>query len=139
MKQSVKVLTMLFVFVLMIAAFAAPASAGEAAANADACTMFYMGAVHGINGERLGLPRELPVDVYLNGAYAFTFEFKGTYRTILPAGDYLITINLAGTQTELASLELRGVPGCVKMLLFAELYNGAPRLIPGFTELYPPK
>jgi hypothetical protein len=52
--------------------------------------------LHGIRGQDLGLPAELPVDVYVNNALAIEdFVFGGQVTVDLPAGTYAITITLA--------------------------------------------
>ena len=45
---------------------------------------------HDINGRSLGYDKALPVDVFVNGGYAFTFEFGDSISTQLPAGAYSI-------------------------------------------------
>jgi hypothetical protein len=59
---------------------------------------------HNINGRSLGLEKDLPVDVYVNGGYAFTFSFGETVKTFLPAGVYSIEVKLEGTGTVVMSL-----------------------------------
>ena len=96
MKQGKKFLFAL-IAVLMLVATMAPAAFAAESQDLNQCKDFYLLAAHGINGSRLGLDLELPVDVYVNGGYAFTFEFKDTVKAKLPAGEYTITVNLKDT------------------------------------------
>jgi len=51
---------------------------------------------HSVNGTGLGLPKALPVNVYLNGNLAISgFEFGDKVETSLRAGSYTITVTLA--------------------------------------------
>ena len=88
----------------MLVATMAPAAFAAESQNLDQCKEFYLLAAHGINGERLGLDQELPVDVYVNGGYAFTFQFKDKVKAKLPVGEYTITVNLARTDTQVIQL-----------------------------------
>jgi hypothetical protein len=138
MKQVWKYVAALLVVVVMLGAASAPAMAGEMPPppTDGKCEFFHLGAVHSINGERLGLPMALPVDVYVNGGYAFTFEFKDTVGPVmLPAGRYTVTVNLAGTDTQVMSLGPVDIPGCVKVVVVAKLINGVPTLVPKITQL----
>jgi hypothetical protein len=136
MKFTKKAFIAVVAVLMMLTAFAPAAFAREATPPAeDSCDMFYLGAVHGINGEKLGLERELPVDVYVNGNFAFSFEFKDRVQAKLPAGEYTITVNLADTQTQVMSLGPVEIPGCVKVVVKAKLVNGTPTLIPSIREL----
>jgi hypothetical protein len=50
---------------------------------------------HSINGRSLGLPKALPVNVFINGGLAIPgFEFGDKVVTELPAGTYTITVEL---------------------------------------------
>lgn len=42
----------------------------------DYSETFNLDVFHNINGRSLGLERDLPVDVYVNGNPAFTFSFR---------------------------------------------------------------
>lgn len=59
---------------------------------------------HRINGQPLGLDRDLPVDVYANGVYAFTFEKADDVSLDLAGGEYWFEVKLAGTPTTVLSL-----------------------------------
>ena len=51
---------------------------------------------HSVNGTSLGLPKALPVNVYINGSMAISgFEFGDKIETSLRAGTYTITVTLA--------------------------------------------
>lgn len=50
---------------------------------------------HSINGQRLGLTKALPVNVFINGTLAIAnFRFGDSISTSLPAGNYTITVEL---------------------------------------------
>ena len=132
MKRGSYILAALLAVFVMFSAVVPAAFAGDNGQKPPAgeCGEFYLQAVHGINGEKLGLDKELPVDVYVNGAKAFTFEFKDTVGPVkLPAGEYKITVNLAGTDTEVMSLGPTKIPGCVKVVVLAKLVDGTPTLL----------
>lgn len=76
---------------------------------------------HRINGRSLGLPKDLPVDVYVNGGLAFTFEFGDVIETSLPAGSYSIAVKLAGTDTTVMSLNAGEIPAGVSVAIRATL------------------
>jgi hypothetical protein len=51
---------------------------------------------HSVNGTSLGLPKALPVNVYINGNMAISgFEYGDKIETSLRAGSYTITVTLA--------------------------------------------
>jgi len=134
MKRAWKFAAALVAIALMFSAFVTPAFAGTRP-PVD-CKSIYIVAAHGINGERLGLPKALPVDVYVNGGYAFTFKYKETVGPIkLPAGNYKITVNLAGTQTQVMSLGPVEIPGGVNVTVVAKLVKGVPTLLPKIRQL----
>ena len=76
---------------------------------------------HNINGQSLGLEKELPVDVYVNGDYAFTFEFGDSFSASLPEGNYSIDVNLAGTDITVMSLGSTDIPAGVDVNIKAKL------------------
>ena len=76
---------------------------------------------HNINGRSLGLEKELPVDVYVNGGYVFTFSFGESFSASLPAGSYSISVKLAGTNLEVMSLGSTEIPGGVDVAIRATL------------------
>ena len=79
---------------------------------------------HNINGRSLGLDKELPVDVYVNGEEAFSFSFGESVSTQLPAGNYLIEVKLAGTDTVVMSLGPTDIPAGVSVSIRATLGAG---------------
>lgn len=98
----------------------------SASANND---QFDLTVKHGINGTSLGLDKELPVDVYVNEQYAFTFSFKDSVSTSLPAGNYFIEVKLAGTDTTVMSLGPTDIPAEVDVDIKAKLSaNKTPAL-----------
>ena len=76
---------------------------------------------HNINGRSLGLEKELPVDVYVNDNYAFTFEFKQDFSAPLPAGEYTFEVKLAGTDTTVMSFGPAEIPSGVDVNVKAKL------------------
>ncbi len=130
MKLGWKVLSVLVLFGLAFGLAASPAFA-KVDQPGKFCdpNNFYVQVKHGINGERLGLPMELPVDVYINGDLAIPgFEFGDLVKTMLPAGEYDISVTLAGTDTEVMSLSA-DIPGCNKVSIVARLVQGTPTLV----------
>ena len=76
---------------------------------------------HNINGRSLGLEKELPVDVYVNGGYVFSFEFGESFSAELPAGNYFIEVKLAGTEIVVMSLGPTDIPAGVSVAIRATL------------------
>lgn len=129
MKLGWKVLSIMVLFGLVFGLAATPAFAKERPGKFCDPNNFYVTVKHGINGERLGLPMELPVDVYINGDLAIPgFEFGDSVKTMLPAGAYDISVTLAGTDTEVMSLSA-DIPGCSKVSIVARLVQGTPTLV----------
>jgi hypothetical protein len=142
MKHAWKFASVLLALAIMFSALATPAFAGTKPPPPPdgKCESFILLAIHGINGKPLGLPKELPVDVYVNGGYAFTFEFKDAVGPLtLPAGEYTITVNLAGTETQVMSLGPVNIPGCTKVVVKARLVDGVPTLVAKVWDLTKPK
>lgn len=98
------------IVVLAVVALLALAALAPAASAADP-GYFDLTVKHRIDGDpianQLGIPvdGQLPVDVYVNGAKAFTFELGDTVKTQLPAGVYNIDVKLAGTNVTVLSLD----------------------------------
>jgi len=90
----------------------------SASAQSDS---FNLTVKHGINGNSLGLEKDLPVDVYVNGEKAFTFSFKDVINTSLPAGEYSIMVKLANTDIVVMSLGPVNIPGDVDVSIRAKL------------------
>ena len=108
----------LFAAVIAIA-FAFAFSPSPVQANGEGS--FDLNVRHNINGRSLGLDKSLPVDVYVNGNYAFTFSFRDRIATSLPAGTYTITVFLAGTDTQVMSLGPVEIPAGANVSILATL------------------
>jgi CRISPR/Cas system-associated exonuclease Cas4 (RecB family) len=89
--------------------------------QADAHETFDLYVKHNINGRSLGMAKELPVDVYVNGDMAFSFEFGDSVSTSLPAGEYDIEVKLAGTEIVVMSLLDAEIPAGVSVSIRATL------------------
>ncbi|UCD97592.1 MAG: DUF4397 domain-containing protein [Chloroflexota bacterium] len=115
--------------VLFVTAFSAPqaeASSGE----------FNLDVAHLINGKDLGLDKELPVDVYVNGQLTIpTFTFGERISTSLPAGWYTITVYLKdGTPLPSMTVGPVNIPAGVDVSINARLENDTPVLKVKATE-----
>lgn len=103
------------IVVLAVVALLALAALAPAASAADP-GYFDLTVKHRIDGDpianQLGIPvdGQLPVDVYVNDAKAFTFELGDTVKTQLPAGTYDIDVKLAGTNVTVLSLAGADIP-----------------------------
>ena len=117
MKKSLKFSVILSVFAIAIAFNPTPVKAGGH-------DFFDLTVKHNINGISLGLDKELPVDVFVNGGYAFTFTFGKTVETSLPAGNYFIEVKLAGTDTVVMSYGPGDIPEDVDVMIKAQLSGG---------------
>jgi hypothetical protein len=110
-------LSMFTVIVAIAFAFAfSPSSVVQADAHE-----FDLYVKHNINGRSLGFEKELPVDVYVNGGYAFSFNFGESFSASLPAGEYYIEVKLAGTETVVMSLGPTEIPAGVDVSIRATL------------------
>jgi hypothetical protein len=89
--------------------------------QADGHETFDLYVKHNINGRSLGLEKELPVDVYVNGGKAFSFEFGESFSAELPAGNYFIQVKLAGTEIVVMSLGPTDIPAGVDVTIRATL------------------
>ena len=95
---------------------------------------------HLINGTDLGLDKELPVNVFVNGALAIPdFRFGETIMTQLPAGEYLITVQLLdGTPLPSMDLGRIDIPADVDVTIKALLdYEGTPYLNASIADRIP--
>lgn len=92
----------------------------------DSNGTFNLDVFHNINGRslQLGLDKELPVDVYVNGNNAFTFSFGESFSDSLPAGEYDIEVKLAGTDFVVMSLYDAEIPAGVNVVIRATLGAG---------------
>lgn len=114
-----RIVVLAVVALLAMAAFA-PAASAAGHGNFD------LTVKHRINGNpianQLGIDvdRELPVDVYVNGDKAFTFELGDTVKTQLPADTYNIEVKLAGTNVTVLSLYGAEIPEDVSVEIIAK-------------------
>lgn len=109
----------LFATIIAIAAvFAFGSSAVMANGESETFDLYVK---HNINGRSLGLEKALPVDVYVNGGYVFTFSFGESFSAQLPAGTYAIEVKLAGTGTTVMSLGSTDIPAGVAVTIRATL------------------
>ena len=102
-------------------AFAFAFSATPAQASSDTFDIYVK---HNINGRSLGLEKALPVDVYLNGDYAFTFSFGESFSASLPADTYFIEVKLADTNTTVMTLGPADIPAGADVNIKAKLSAG---------------
>jgi hypothetical protein len=65
---------------------------------------FNLNIKHGINRTSLGLDKDIPLDVYINGNKDFTFSFKENSLASLPAGRYFIEMKPANTNITVMKL-----------------------------------
>lgn len=107
--------------------FAAAFSVPQASANSG---QFNVDVAHLINGKNLGLDKELPVDVYINGNLAIPyFTFGEKISTSLPAGTYTITVTLTdGTPLPSMTVGPVQIPSGTDVSIKARLDNGTPVL-----------
>jgi len=106
---------------VFVVAFAFAFSATPAQASSDTFDIYVK---HNINGRSLGLEKALPVDVYLNGGYAFTFSFGESVSTSLPADTYFIEVKLADTNTTVMTLGPADIPAGADVTIRATLSGG---------------
>jgi hypothetical protein len=91
MKKLISLKNMTIVGIVAALMFVTAFSAMPAKASSD----FNLDVTHLINGNDLGLDRDLPVDVYINGSLAIPdFRFGEKIETSLSAGWYTITVFL---------------------------------------------
>jgi hypothetical protein len=106
-----------------LSTFGEPTLAVSASETFEPASTFDVVVSHKINGQRLGLPKALPVNVYINGALAIPdFRFGQKVETSLPAGEYTITVTLLdGTPLETMTVGPVDIPGGVQVNLNAKL------------------
>jgi hypothetical protein len=97
--------------------------AGASPAEMPSDGTFDITVRHSINGRSLGLPKALPVNVYLNGTPAISgFEFGDKVQTSLRAGTYTITVTLAdGTPLPSMTLSNVEIPAGAEVIINAKL------------------
>lgn len=116
-----RVIVLAIVALLAVAALAPAVSAAEPG-------NFDLTVKHRINGEPLGLDRDLPVDVYVNGGLAIPgFELSDTVETELPGGTYSVMVKLAGTDVTVLQLGPVDIPAGADVEIMAKR-TGAPGL-----------
>jgi hypothetical protein len=100
---------------LFVTAFSAQPAAASSNFNLD--------VTHMINGNDLGLDRQLPVDVYINGSLAIpNFTFGEKVETSLSAGWYTITVFLTdGTPLPSMTVGPVNIPAGVDVSVKARL------------------
>ena len=109
---------------VLFGAFSAPS------ASASSGT-FNLMVFHGINGNDLGLDKDLPVNVFANGSLAVPgFEFGESVSTSLASGDYTFTVELLdGTPLPSMTLGPVRIPAGVDVDVKARLDDaGTPYL-----------
>lgn len=102
----------------------------EASETAPMVRTFDVTVRHSINGRSLGLPKALPVNVFINGALAIPeFEFGDKVETKLPAGTYTITVELLdGTPLPSMTVGPVTVEAGSDLIFNAKLEAGAPSI-----------
>jgi len=103
----------------------------QAAESMPVTNDFKVKVRHNINGRDLGLPRSLPVNVYINGVLVIPgFEYGDTVEATLPSGNYTITVTLLdGTPLPTMVIENAEIPGGASLAIKARLdANGVPFL-----------
>ena len=108
---------------LAVVALLAVAAIAPAAVAADEGN-FDLTVKHRINGNPLGLERQLPVDVYVDGGLAIEdFMLSDKVKTQLPAGDYFIEVKLANTETVVLDLQTGEVPEGANVEIIAKRFG----------------
>lgn len=111
------------IVLLAVVALLAVAAIAPAAVAADEGN-FDLTVKHRINGNPLGLERQLPVDVYVDGGLAIDdFMLSDTVKTQLPAGDYFIEVKLANTDTVVLDLQTGNVPEGANVEIIAKRFG----------------
>jgi len=111
------------IVLLAAVALLAVAAIAPAAVAADEGN-FDLTVKHRINGNPLGLERQLPVDVYVDGGLAIEgFMLSDTVKTQLPAGDYYIQVKLANTETVVLDLQTGDVPEGANVEIIAKRFG----------------
>lgn len=102
----------------------------KAEESAPAMNTFDVTVKHSINGRSLGLPKALPVNVYINGALAIPgFEFGDKVSTKLASGTYTITVELLdGTPLPSMTVGPVFVDADADLVFNAKLQAGIPSI-----------
>lgn len=111
------------IVLLAVVALLAVAAIAPAAVAADEGN-FDLTVKHRINGNPLGLERQLPVDVYVDSGLAIEdFILSDTVKTQLPAGDYYIEVKLTNTKTVVLDLQTGEVPEGANVEIIAKRFG----------------
>jgi hypothetical protein len=121
--KQIEIMTKLFKSSIIFSVFAIAFAFNPTLVKADG-HLFDLTVKHNINGVSLGLDKDLPVDVYANGGYLFTFTFGETVEASFPEGNYFIEVKLAGTETVVMSFGPGDIPGGVDVMIKAKLSAG---------------
>jgi hypothetical protein len=107
-----------------------PILSASVAESMMASNTFDVTVKHSINGRSLGLPKALPVNVFINGALAIPgFEFGDKVVTALPAGTYTITVELLdGTPLPSMTVGPVDVSAGADLIFNAKLQAGTPSI-----------
>ena len=102
----------------------------KAEESAQAMNTFDVTVKHSINGRNLGLPKALPVNVFINGALAIPgFEFGDKVATKLASGTYTITVELMdGTPLPSMTVGPVFVEADADLVFNAKLQAGTPAI-----------
>lgn len=121
---------------VMAAVLAVTFGIGVGPALAAGHDTFDVSVYHGIDGQRLDLSRELPVDVYIFNKVGLIglvsdFTYQERFEATLPAGEYTIQIWSRELQTFLPSMTVGPVdiPEGVEVRMNAQLGEGKTPLI----------
>jgi hypothetical protein len=109
----------------------APILVVDAGETAPMVNTFDVTVKHSINGRSLGLQKDLPVNVYINGALAIPgFEYGDKVQTKLSAGTYTITVELAdGTPLPSMTVGPVFVDAGADLIFNAKLQAGTPSIL----------
>lgn len=120
-----------FLVLLLVVMLMATTASAVFADDADNGTVD-LTVLHRINGEDLGLDKALPVDVCVNGEFAFTFEYGDKVKTDIPAGEYTFEVYLEAAEKcagdPVLSAGPAELPAGSKVVAKAALLGGEPTL-----------
>ena len=131
--RNITALTIVAILALTVMVNPAPALAAD--------NTFNLTVTHAINGKDLGLDKDLPVNVFINGSLAIRdFRFGEVVETSLPAGSYEVTVRLPdGTLLESMTIPYGYIPGGLDVDVTARLDGyGAPSLAVAASEAAAP-
>lgn len=95
----------------------------NAAERTPEVNTFDLKVTHNVDGSELGLPKDLPVNVYVNGALAIPgFEYGENAYATLPEGTYTVTVTLLdGTPISTMIIDSAEIPAGVDVFIKARL------------------